>query len=367
MNRLFFGKLPTVAPWFFAAAVFLAGPGPVRSQTCPLRLQAVSVPVEQLTISDFDLDNFEAKGLLFTVNVINPPDSPAVDVQMNIILNIQLATGETFFQATIMRTDPFTVPAGGRTVTNLDLGKSSGIGFEVFDIDDEARAAIEDRTLSTGMLPAGTYALTFSLENCTEAFSDGEVVWEIRNPSRVELISPRDGESTGEYPFFEFFQEGPAARLTVAEFTDGQTKEDAITRDPAMLTADLTTERSFLYQGGRPLEKGKSYVWRVEILTTVSGGDELPLSSPVYSFTVSETPGATGDGSDYDAILARLEAIYGSRYPDIFRAIREGSFTLTGDYTLDADRITAEDLQALFDTLQESVDASELTFEEDGR
>jgi hypothetical protein len=366
MKQWYFNNLLPVGPWLFAAAICLAVPATALPQTCPLGLEAAAVPVEQLTISDFDVDNFQARGVLFTVNISNPADSPAVDVQMNVILNIQLATGEGYAQATIMRTDPFSIPPGGRTVTNLDLGKSSGIGFEVFDINDEARAAIEDRALSTGLLPAGVYTLTFSLENCSSAGSD-DIVWDIRNTTRVELISPRDGESTGEFPFFEFFQEGPRARLTVAEMSDGQTKEDAITRDPAMLVADLTNERSFLYQGGRPLEKGKTYVWRVETFTRIAGGDEVALSSPVYGFTVSETPGTTGDGSEFDYILARLEAIYGAQYPGIFHAIREGSYKLTGDYTLDGGSISEADLQALFDTLQESVDSSELTLEEGGR
>jgi len=362
MKRWYFKIHLPVAPLLLAATIFMVGPDQARSQTCSLGLEAVAVPVEQLTLSDFDLNNFEARGLLFTVNIINPPDSPAVDVQMNVVLNIQLATGESFFQATIMKTDAFTVPGGGRTVTNLDLGKSSGIGFEVFDINDEARAAIEDRALSTGLFPAGMYTLTFTLENCASAGSD-DVVWDIRNSTRVELISPGDGESVGEFPFFEFFQEGPTARLTVAELSDGQTKEDAITRDPAMLVTEFTFERSFLYQGGRPLEKGKRYVWRVETLTRVAGGELISISSPVYSFTVSETPGATGTGSEFDYIMARLEAIYGAQYPDIFRAIRDGSYTLTGDYTLDDGSISEADLQALFDALQQSIDTSELTFE----
>src|SRR3990172_2463830 len=361
MNRCVFRKLLPVAPWLVAAPFFFAAPTAVQAQTCALTLTATEVPVEQLTIADFDLNNFEARGLLFTVSIINPPDSPAVDVQMNIFLDIRLATGEGFSRAINMKPEPFTVPACSRTVTNLDLGKSSGIRFEVFEIDAGARSALEERALSTGVFPAGIYTLKFSLVNCQEAL--GEVHWDIRNPSRVELISPRDGESIGEFPVFEFYQEGPAARLTVAEFTDGQTKEDAITHDPAMLVAALTTERSYPYQGGRPLERGKSYVWRVETMTRIAGGGEVSLSSPVYSFTVSETPGAVGNGSEFDAILARLEAIYGDQYPDLFRAIREGAFTLTGDYLLDGGKITEADLQALFDTLQESVDTSELTFE----
>lgn len=325
------------------------------AQTCDLGLQASAVPVEQLTIADFDVDNFESRGLLFTVQITNPGPAEA-GVQMNVVLNIALATGETFFQATIMRTDPFPVPPGVKTLTNFDLGKNGGIGFEVFDINAEARAAIEDRALSSGVLPAGVYTLSFTLDNCEEAGQE-DLVYDLRNPNRIELISPADGEQTSEYPLFEFFHEGPAARLTVAEILPGQTYEDAITRDPAMLEADLTTERSYLYSGGRPLEQGKSYVWRIATLTRIAGGTTTETQSPIRSFTVS-----TGD-EPFDMLLARLEMMYGSQYPDIFRAIREGKFHFTGEYALDRSTISEAALLELLNTLQESVESAELTFE----
>jgi hypothetical protein len=343
---------------FLAAAVAygLSGATPAAAQTaCPLRLTATQVPVEQLTIADFDINNFESRGLLFTVNIANPgPD--AQDVQMDVVLNIALATGENFFQATIMKTDPFTVPVGGRTITNLDLGKNAGIGFETFDINDEARHAIEDRALSSGMLPAGVYTLSFTLENCADA-GTGEVRWDLTNPSRVDLISPQDGEGVSEYPFFEFYHQGLAARLTVAELDPGQTYEDAIDHDPPMLRIDLGTEQAFLYHGGRPLEQGTSYVWRVQSLVRVAGGTDVDISSPVRSFTVSE------GGSYYDALLARLEAMYGSEYPDVFRAIREGGYRPTGEYALDGSALSEADLLKVLDALQQAIDSSELTFE----
>ena len=340
-----------------AAALFLAGATPAAAQPapCPLRLTAIQVPVEQLTIADFDVNHFESRGLLFTVNISNPGPSP-VDVQMNVILMIQLATGEDFQPAAIMKTEPFSVPAPGMTVTNLDLGQSKEIRFESFEIIDAAQDAIEEQTLSSGLLPAGVYTFRFSLENCAEA-APVDVVIRLGNPSRVELISPRNGEGVSQFPFFEFYHEGRSARLTVAELNPGQTPENAIDRDPPMMQVDLATERSYLYSGGRPLEQGKSYVWRVQTLTRVAGGGTVDLSSPVAGFTVSE------GGTYYDALLARLEMMYGAQYPDIFRAIREGAYRPTGDYSLDGTALSEADLLKVLDALQEAIDSSELTFE----
>lgn len=340
-----------------ALALTLAPAPPAAAQVlCPLRLTATQVPVEQLTIADFDIDHFESRGLIFSVSISNPGPLPAIGVRMNIVLQIMLERGGEFLPAAEMRTEPFTVPVNGRTVTNLDLGQAKEIGFESFEITDAARDAIEERTLSAGIFPAGTYTFTFTLEGCPEA-TPVDVVIRLGNPSRVELISPADGEETSEFPVFEFFHEGRAAELTVAELRPGQTYEDAIERDPAMLVKELSGERTVVYSGGRPLEQGRSYVWRVRTLTRIAGGSTVDLSSPVRGFTVSR--GGTFD----DALLARLERMYGTMYPDLFRAIREGKFRSTGIYALDGRGLSEAELMKVLDALEEALDASELTFE----
>lgn len=351
-----FPKTSRLALLAATALMLLTAPPSPAQPSCALGLTATQVPVQQLTLADFDVNHFESRGLLFTVNISNAGAAPAEGVQMNIVLMIQLATGEDFQPAAIMKSEPFSVPVAGRTITNLDLGQSKEIRLESFDIIEAARDAVEERTLSSGLLPAGVYTFTFSLENCPEAVPV-DVVIRLGNPSRVELISPRDGEGVSEFPLFEFYHEGAAARLTVAELRPGQTTDDAIDRDPPMLEADLSVERSYLYSGGRPLEQGKSYVWRVQTLTRVAGGGTVDLSSPLSTFTVSE------GGTFYDALLARLEMMYGAQYPDIFRAIREGGFRPTGEYALDGSALGEAELAKLLDALQEAIDSSELTFE----
>lgn len=336
-------------------ATALAAAGAPAQTACPLALSATQVPVEQLTIADFDVRHFEARGLLFTVTIANSSASPA-DARLLIDLAIDLADGSSYPGAAVMRTESFTVPPGGRTVTNLDLGQSRAIPFASFDIDPGARDAVEDRTLSSGLLPAGVYTFRFRLEDCATA-PPVDVVIRIGNASRVELISPRNGEEVSTFPLLEFYHEGRAARLTVAELADGRTPEDAIDRDPPMLRVDLGAERSYLYTGGRPLQRGRTYAWRVQTLTRVAGGTTVDQSSPVGTFTVGR------EGDEFDALLARLEAMYGSHYPDLFRAIRDGGFRPTGRYLVDGSAIGLPELMSLLDVLQAAVDESELTLE----
>jgi hypothetical protein len=352
LARLHLRAFLTAALVLFA----LAAVTPAASQECALTLTSSQVPVEQLTLADFDIQHFESRGLIFSVNISNPGPAPA-DVQMDIVLKIELTDDHKFLPAAVLRTNPFTVPVNGRTITNLNLGQSKDISFESFEVIPEARDEIEKRTLSTGIFPAGRYTFDFSLAGACSGVTPVDVVILIGNPSRLELIAPRDGEEVSQYPVFEFFHEGRSARLTVAELRPGQTYEDAIDRNPAMLEKDLSTERTVVYSGGRLLEQGKSYVWRVQTLTTIAGGSTVDVSSPVYGFTVAE------GGTFEDALLARLERMYGRQYPGVFKAIRDGRFSPTGSFSLEGKSLSGADLAKLLDQLEEAIDSSELTFE----
>jgi hypothetical protein len=181
----------------------------------------------------------------------------------------------------------------------------------------------------------------------------------LQNPSRVDLRSPRDGEVTNEFPLFEYYQEGGRAELTVAEKSPDQSREDAIARKPAMLDVELTGQNSFLYAGGRPLQDGKTYVWRVVSKVLSTGGTDLEISSPIGEFTVS----ASGQGTTDDALLDQLEQLLGSRYHDLFAQIRQGGFKLTGNFTLNNSTLTQSQLLDLLNQLRELGDTAEVTFE----
>jgi hypothetical protein len=330
----------------------VAGAG---AQVCPLSVEATSIPVQQLTLADVDLENFRSSGLLFTIRIPNS-GAETVNARLDAVLSIDLTDGRTYPTAVSMRTEPFPIPPGGRSITNLDMGDQADIKFEFFEYDNEAQDAIEDATLASGIFPAGVYRITFALIDCPSA----DPVWvefDLRNPSRIILVSPREGEVTSQFPMFEFFHEATDARITVTELLPGQSYEAAITRVPQMNRVDIGAARSYLYNAGRPLETGKSYVWNIETFTRASGGREVAEASPIQMFTVGKAEGP------YDALLARLEVIYGQQYPDLFAALKQGRYGATGTFTLDGETLSEQDLLEILIRLQDSADDDELTLE----
>ena len=333
----------------------------VHAQSCGLSMQLSYTPVEQLGLADVDVDHFESRALLFTVHISNAQGRDLL-AQLHVTLMITLADGSSYPNAVDFTTESFTVPPGGKTVTNLDIGKTKEIKIqEPFYYDDAAKDRIQNIALGTGFLPAGRYVFHISLSQVNPTCDAGnqDVEYVLQNPSRVELRSPRDGATTNEFPFFEFYQDAHRGTLAVAELQQGQSREDAITRKPPMLEVDLSGQNSFLYSGGRPLEEGKTYVWQVVSKILVAGGTDNTLPSPIWSFTVSNS----GDGTAEDAILRQLEEIFGSRYAAVFEQIRSNRFGLTGKYTEGHSTLSQAELLNLLNELRELSDTAELVFE----
>lgn len=340
-----------------AAASVSAG----RAQ-CPLTLSPVTyAPVQQLSIADIDFEHFESHTLLFTLEVKNSSGSD-VQTQLQVTLDIMLANGTLNERVLDLMSDPFTIGSSGRTITNLQMGRGGDIEFHNVTLPQDAREKVQDVALATGKFPAGTYTFRFALVNteCGTLPAEPPVVFVVQNPSRVELRSPRDGEVTNEFPLFEFFLDNSDwATLTVAEKDPDQSRDEAIVRQPPMLEVDLTGQNAFPYSGGRPLEDGKSYVWRIVSKTRSPGGTDLEVSSPIGLFTVS----ASGAASPQDALLNQLEEMLGRRYPGIFKEIRDGGFTLTGQYELNSSSLSRAEVLDLLLQLREMSDTIDLTLE----
>lgn len=333
----------------------------IQAQCPTLSMQATYTPVEQLTLADVDVDHFESRSLLFAVHIMNYADS-AQQVQLHVALDITLADGSLYDDAVYFTTEPFPVLPGETTVTNLDIGNTKKIKTESFNYDPEAKNRIQSVTLGTGFFPAGTYVFRISLEQinspCPLVVSP-PFEYVLENPSRVELHSPRDRETTNEFPFFDFFHDAQRSTLTVAELLPGQSREDAITNKPPMLEVNLDEQHSFLYAGGRPLEQGKIYVWQVVSKTRISGGTDNKVASPIWLFTVSNSASVESD----DAILNQLEEMFGHRYAALFTQIRNGSFKLTGKYSDNNSRLSQSELLNLLNELRELSESAELAFE----
>jgi hypothetical protein len=338
----------------------------VNAQPCQLGLSVTYVPVQQLSLSDIDFEHFESRNLLFTVAIANG-GAPAT-ARLRGVLRVVLADGSYQGDALNFVTAEFPVPTAGKQLTNMDLGYNAEIKIDDLEFASEAKDNVQDIALATGKFPAGVYTLNITLAQ-TQCSSSGDTVvgteeieFDLTNPSRVELRSPRDGEETGEFPLFEFYSDGTPVTLTIAEIGPGQSREDAIERVPAMLRTELAGQNAFLYAGGRPLERGRSYVWQVKSATLSSGGGASEVASPVRLFTVAETPGGA-EATAADAILRQLEEIFGDQYRAVFSAIRDGKLTLSGAFTLNQSSLTEAQLLDLITELREMRDSVDLTLE----
>jgi len=331
----------------------------------PLELQAqckssildvVPAPVKQLSLGDIDFEHFKSNALLFTLRL--SPSTTGDTAQLRITLDIILANGTTFQRAMDFKSKQFQIPPSGLIITNLDIGRN--IVKQDFNYNSEAKAAVQDIALTTGKFPAGKYLFSFTLicSNNIEGETK-EIEFLIQNPSRVELRAPRDGEITTEFPLFEFFQDADRAELVVAEKSPDQTREDAISHEPPMNRAELFNQNSFLYSGGRPLEHGKTYAWKVVCKTPGPGGLDIEVSSPVNVFQVA----TIDQNTQVDALLKILEEIFGSRHPKIFEQIHRDGFNLTGTYKLNDSEISLPDILRLLNELRQMDDNVELSFE----
>ena len=339
---------------------------PPEDQSCGLCALFTSVPVQQLSISDIDFEHFQSRTLMFTISMKSYSIIP-VNAILDLKLDIQLADGPPLPSPSVhFKTKPFEIPRspgpgipGERTITNLDIGQTVQIDGSV-DISQEARDRIEHVALSTGKFPSGKYDLTLSVtrQDCSISIDD-RVPYLIQNVSRVELRSPRDGETTNEYPLFEFFSDGSKSQLTVAEKAPDQTREEAISRKPPMLDLELNDQNSFLYSGGRPLEQGKTYVWQVVSKSLVAGGTNVEVASAVGLFTVSNAVRGTAE----DAILNQVEEMLGSRYAAVFEQIRKSGLTLTGTYSNNSTPLSQSELLNLLNELRQIADSIDLTLE----
>jgi hypothetical protein len=348
-----------------AAWAFVSTPL-ANAQPCQLGLNVTYTPVQQLSLSDIDFEHFESRNLLFTVVITNP--NVAATARLRGTLHVALSDGSYRGDALNFVTAEFPVPSGGRQITNMDLGYKAEIRIDDLQFESAAKENVQDVALSTGKFPAGVYTLNIVLAqtNCSvtgdSAVGTKDIEFDLTNPSRVELRSPRDGEQTGEFPLFEYYSDGNPVTLTVAEIGAGQSRDEAIDRQPSMLTTELNGQNSFLYAGGRPLERGKSYVWRVTTSASGSGGAANEVTSPIGLFTVAQTPGAE-EGTTEDAILRQLEEVFGGRYPALFKSIRDGQLTLSGTFTLNQSSLTEAQLLDLINQLREMSDSVDLTLE----
>jgi hypothetical protein len=352
----------TTAAAIVALLIGCCAAGLGQPPACAPQLSVTTANVDQLSPADIDFQHFQSRGLLFTITIANACPSAAT-VSLEGTIEIDLADGSLSGTAGTFRTEAFTVPPPGLVKTNLDLGQGGTLKTS-FSFSQHAKDRLQESALATGKFPDGRYIFHLALldSNSQVITTTDAPPFVILNITRIELRSPADGETVNQFPLFEFYHEGSDVTLTVAEKGAGQSAEDAITRQPSMVDARVTgSQNSYLYAGGRQLEAGKTYVWRIVGTSHDAGGSDPGLSSPIWQFTVSSAQ-QSGAAMD-DAILRQLEAVLGPGYKSLFDQIRSGEFRLTGAYSLNDKTLSSADLLNIINLLQGGAEDITVSFE----
>jgi hypothetical protein len=334
--------------------LLLCGNLPTLGYGQTVSVHSITAPVNTLSYGDIDFVNSTTPKWLFTINIdVRPPDT--VTTVMTIYLDISLANGEFYGDATTLVTRPFEIKSS-RSITNLDIGKGKPIRDASFDFRQDARRRIEDIALSSGSVPAGRYHFRVKVE--VSGYPDGmdEFTIIISNPSYVELIAPIDRDPfVNEFPLFQWRGDAPKWSIAVYQLPPGhRSLEDAITGVPH-LPPTTVNGSSYLYpisgRSVRPLEPGKTYVWFVQGLVAAAGGTNLTFKSELRSFTV-----ASGELS-LSELLEQLEQALGPKYRGLFDQIRSDGLTPTSSIRLNGSPISITDLLRFLNDIRSNPEA----------
>lgn len=314
--------------------------------TCPpvshsqVTVSTLAAPVNSLTINDLDYINATTPKWLFTITMFSPQPVQAV---MTINLDVYLSSGDTYVNAARFISKPFALN-GAKTVTNLELGRTTGIQQREGDgyvFNEQAKAAFQAIALPSGTMPAGSYRFTVEVAVAGGPSDSKDFTFVLTNPSSPVLISPAAGETVLEkFPLFQWQYDGPRATISVYEMLPGQRSLEEVASGTPHATATVTT-RTFRYpvSGARPLAPGKTYVWFVKGLAGTAGGTNLELRSTLRTFTV-----ATTQAFSMSQILQELESSLPPKYKPLFDQVRTQNLSPSGTFRLNGSPISMSDL-----------------------
>lgn len=259
-------------------------------------------------------------------------------------------------------TDPFTLHAGARRVTNRDLmSRNMDVSIRGADVGDRAESLFE-RVLETGQLPAGSYRWRVVVRTPQGMeLGQGEVVVDLLNPSTLELLAP--GRPFGQEPpvvntpapqFLWSADAGPgtaggAYRLRVVQVDAGVGSPEAAMQGFASWESRVSRTAA-LYPGSvdaMPLRPGEVYAWQVTREVRTSGGIER-IESPVYWFRMGSSgiAGAPTGGGE-DPLTVRLR--------ELARALGLGpeltGLRLQGEPMLGGQPMESESLERLIEAI----------------
>lgn len=317
-----------------------------------ITLTITSANIQQLLPSQLDFQNFPNTIWLFTIKieVKNPNQRDIRFINGNI--TAQLKDGEeiVLLEDGGFYSEPFMVD-NAKTITNLDFGNS--ITIRNFKVTSEARNKIIEPALASGKIPSGTYTFDINVEdvNVVGAKSTKTFVLNIESPSQIELRSPREGEVTNEFPFFEWSYDGQEVELTINEKPPTMSREEAIGRLPIVFKHVYISANSFQYppSGERPLQKGKTYVWRVVGKVRAASGYQN-IESPLSLFKIEDDINIVKRSE----LLDRLERILGSKWQKVLDKVKEKELNPTEIFYLNNKQLSNAELEDVLNFLEQN-------------
>lgn len=329
-----------------------------------IKLTVTNADIQQILPSQLDFQNFQNTIWLFTITieVINPEIREVKFIDCKIIANlkdgrkIELLEGDGFYS------EPFPVNVGINPVTNLDFGNT--IIIRNFKISSEVRNNIIEPVLASGRFPPGEYIFKINVADAVnpEIRTSKDISLVLESFTQVELRSPRDGELTTEFPLFEWNYDGEKVEITINEKSPGVSREEAISKLPLVYhNTFIGRQNSFQYPSTniRPLQKGKSYVWKIVGKFLETGGYGQ-IQSPIAEFKVADE---TSPALRLE-LLDQLELIVGSKWKKVFDEIKEDELTPTEVFYLNDKQLTRTELTEILEFLKDnSGNVSNVTIE----
>lgn len=312
--------------------------------------------IQQLSPSQIDFQNLKSSVWLFTIKIVDPtppPDGRIVHLDSCKII-VVLRNGKTInlLEEPGFGSEPFEL-LGHKTITNLDFGNE--IRIKNFKLSEEGRKNIIEPALASGKFPSGNYIFKIGVyETETQSGEQKDVELNLESFSQIELRYPRDEEITNEFPLFEWYFDGTDVEITINEKQGGVSREEAINRFPVLYRNTISGgQSSFQYPsyGVRPLEKGRTYVWR--IVGKVKGlGSEQLIFSPIYQFRVEDQTTT----EQIDVLMEKIQEILKTKWKSIADELKKENMQTLGNFYIDGEKISAHELQEIIDFLLENPD-----------
>lgn len=314
-----------------------------------------AAPLEQATISDVDFIRATVPKWIFTLDLrMHPQGNQTQEVFLELRGNVALATGKSAEDIFYLKSKSFVLDPA-RTITNLDLRGPDLKDVYAFDEAKSEELGIKQVGLSSAFLPAGVYTINVDVTKVEKGrpsgqIGKGKIVFVLRNPSRVELLFPIDGDrAVSPFPLFQWLFDGSASTLYVFEKLPGQQSlEEVASGVPILKEQVAATYFQYPSGGVRALQPGKTYVWYVAGRALSAGGGSQDIRSTLRSFKVSQA----GGYASLESLLDDLERTLGPKYKTVFDQIREAEFTSTGTLQLNGAPITADQLRELLQQMR---------------